>query len=114
RWGPSAHPGALGLKPTQRREASRHLRRDAPALIGAHSHPALNFRKATPATDAKRRARIDCAHFVAGALDVGHGSSRRCGGQDKKSPAEDTNPHQRTAPSPPMGATTAAADWASA
>jgi len=61
------------MTPAQRRETSWQLRHDAHALIGVHSHPALDFRKAAPATDAKRRDRIDCAHFVAGALDVAHG-----------------------------------------
>jgi hypothetical protein len=42
------------MTPAQRRETSRQLRHDAHALIGAHPHPALDLRKAAPATGAKR------------------------------------------------------------
>jgi hypothetical protein len=64
------------MKTAQRREASRQLRLDVCARIGAYATPAFDFRKAAPATDAKRRRRIDCAYFVAGALDVSHDSSQ--------------------------------------
>ena len=98
------------MTPAQRRETSWQLRHDAHALIGAHSHPALDFRKAAPATDAKRRDRIDCAHFVAGALDVAHGVvGADVVGQDKDRRAEGKRRRQPTSVSPPIEAAPAAA-----
>src|SRR5262249_53322527 len=84
RWCPSAHPGARGITPAQRRETSWQLSHDAHALIGAHSHPALDFRKAAPATDTKRRGGLDGAHLVAGALDVANGVVGADGAGKKK------------------------------
>src|SRR5262249_41467950 len=91
RWCPSAHPGARGITPAQRRETSWQLSHDAHALIGAHSHPALDFRKAAPATDTKRRSRIDSAHFVAGALDGAQGVVGAVGGAKIKIAARKAN-----------------------
>src|SRR5262245_59606606 len=94
----------------QRRETSWQPRHDARALMGAHSHPALDFRKVAPATDAKRRDRIDCAHFVAGALDVAHGVvGADVVGKIKIAARKANAVADRTSVSPPIEAATAAA-----
>jgi len=98
------------MAPARRRETSRQLRHDAHALIGAHRHPALDFRKAAPATGAKRRGRIDRARFVAGALDVGHGVvGADVVGKIKIAARKANSVAKRTSASPPIGAATAAA-----
>jgi hypothetical protein len=92
------------MTPAQRGETSWQLRHDAHALIGAHSHPVFDFRKAAPATDAKRRDRIDCAYFVAGALDVAHGVvGADVVGKIKIAARKANTIANRTSASPPIG-----------
>src|SRR5262245_23969881 len=77
----SAPGGAPGVGERKRGEAPRQLGHDARALVRAKSDPARDFGEIAPAADTKRRDRVDYAHLVAGALDVGHESSRRCAGK---------------------------------
>ena len=71
---PSGDINGRGAARDKHVQSSRQFCDDSGALLRCEAKPSLDLSKATSASEAERRDRIDDTYLVAWTLDVSHGS----------------------------------------